>query len=256
MLGAVDLSTLARVRATTRDLFSFERKLVARGEVVVGLDEVGRGALAGPLTVGAVVVCTATPPPKGLDDSKALSDARRRALIGPLEGWAADWSLGSASPAEIDQWGMRLALAVAATRALDALTARPTHALIDGSFNLLRAPLDVAFGVEAPPRLDYAGLPATTIVRGDSRCASIAAASVLAKVARDETMIALGEQFPEYGWAANKGYGAAEHLAALRRSGATIHHRRSWNLPEHEARAAGAMAQGRSPLPDVLGAED
>jgi ribonuclease HII len=213
---------------------------VERGEVVVGLDEVGRGALAGPLTVGAVVVRTATPPPKGLDDSKVLTDARRRALVEPLERWAAEWSLGWASPGEIDQWGMRLALAVAATRALDVLEARATHALIDGSFNLLRAPLDVAFGAEAPPPLRFAALPATTIVRGDSQCASIAAASILAKVARDEVMIVLDEEFSEYGWAANKGYGATEHLAALRRHGATEHHRRSWNLPEADPSAAGA----------------
>ncbi len=238
MLRAGDLTTLAGVRATTTDLLRLERPLLERGEVVVGLDEVGRGALAGPLTVGAVVVRTEKPPPKGLDDSKVLTDARRRALVEPLCAWAAEWSLGSASPAEIDQWGLRLALAVAATRAMDALAVAPTHALIDGSFNLLRSPLDVAFGVENPPTLRWATLPATIVVRGDSLCASVAAAAVLAKVARDDVMVALDERFHDYGWAANKGYGAAAHLAALRRFGATEHHRRSWSLPVADSAAA------------------
>jgi ribonuclease HII len=170
-----------------------------------------------------------------LTDSKLLSAARREALVGPLERWAADWSLGSVSASEIDEWGLRLALAVAATRALDGLRERPTYALIDGSFNLLRAPVDIAFGASMPPDLSYGSLRATTIVKGDQRCASIAAASVLAKVHRDAVMVDLDSQFEVFGWAHNKGYGAASHLEALREWGPNVHHRQSWRLPERRA---------------------
>jgi ribonuclease HII len=213
------------------DLLAIERPLIERGDVVVGIDEVGRGALAGPMAVGAVVLTSTTPPPDGLNDSKLLSAARRESLVEPLEQWAAEWSIGWTSAAEIDAWGLRLALAVAATRALDALRLRPTHALVDGSFNLLRAPLDVRFGVGAPPRLSYDTLPVTTVVKGDRSCASIAAASVLAKVQRDRSMVSLSEGFEAYGWASNKGYGADVHLEAIRRLGQCEHHRQSWNLP-------------------------
>ena len=213
------------------DLLAFERPLLERGEVVVGVDEVGRGALAGPLTVGAVVLSRPTTPPSGLTDSKLLSAGRRESLIDPLIAWADDWSLGSVSAEEIDQWGLRLALAVAATRALDGLRTRPTHALIDGSFNLLQAPLNIAFGVTSPPELTYRSLAATTIVKGDQQCATIAAASVLAKVNRDRLMTDLDVECQGYGWASNKGYGAQMHLAALRRLGPNAHHRRSWRLP-------------------------
>jgi ribonuclease HII len=205
--------------------------LLARGEIVVGIDEVGRGALAGPMTVGAVVICRDEAPPKGLNDSKLLSAARREELVEPLCQWAAAWSLGSVSAREIDAWGLRLALAVAATRALDALALVPTHALIDGSFNLLRSPLDVGFGVARPPALRFAALPATTIVKGDQRCATIAAAAVLAKVARDAVMVSLHGECAKYEWASNKGYGAAAHLEAIRRHGPHAYHRTSWKLP-------------------------
>jgi ribonuclease HII len=217
------------------DLLHFERPLLERGEVVVGLDEVGRGALAGPLTVGAVVLKVAAAPPRGLNDSKLLSRARREALVEPLQEWATDWSLGSVTSAEIDDWGLRLALAVAATRALDGLRVRPTHALIDGSFNLLRAPQDVGFGVEPAPELRYASLACTTIVKGDQASATIAAAAVLAKVQRDRFMVALARECGDYFWAENKGYGAPEHLEALRRLGSTSYHRRSWRLPLRES---------------------
>lgn len=213
------------------DLLEFERVLLARGEVVVGVDEVGRGALAGPMTVGAVVVRCDDRPPEGLNDSKLLTPARRESLVEPLHQWAAEWSLGSVSAAEIDDWGLRLALAVAATRALNGLKSTPTHALVDGSFNLLRSPLDVGFTAAPPPSLSYAHLPVTTLVKGDQRSATIAAAAVLAKVHRDAVMVALHEEFGEYQWARNKGYGAPEHLEALRRRGPNVHHRKSWRLP-------------------------
>jgi ribonuclease HII len=223
------------VVTTTLDLLDVERPLLEDGEVVVGIDEVGRGALAGPMTVGAVVLNCCDNPPETLTDSKLLTAARREALVGPLEQWAADWSLGSVSASEIDQWGLRLALAVAATRALNGLRERPTYALIDGSFNLLRAPVDIPFGAAMPPDLSYQSLRVTTIIKGDQKCASIAAASVLAKVHRDALMTELDGEFGAFGWARNKGYGAASHLEALREWGPNVHHRQSWRLPERRA---------------------
>jgi ribonuclease HII len=217
--------------AKTNDLLAFERPLIARGEIVVGLDEVGRGALAGPLTVGAVVITEIVDPPSELTDSKLLTANRREALQEPIKLWASAWSLGSVSSQEIDEWGLRLALAVAATRAVQGLDVVPTYALIDGSFNLLDAPADVKFGSSPPPELVFSKIPHTTIVKGDQKSATIAGASVLAKVSRDAFMTELSEEFPAYGWSGNKGYGAAGHLNALSEFGATVYHRRSWNLP-------------------------
>lgn len=207
-----------------------ERPLIRRGAVVVGIDEVGRGALAGPLTVGAVLLTRATRAPKGLTDSKLLTSSEREALVGPLESWATDWSLGSASSNEIDRWGLRLALAVAATRAIDGLSVSPTHALLDGPFNLLDAPLRLEDQWNDAPELRYASLSHTTLTRGDQLSASIAAASVLAKVHRDRTMVELSDEFPPYGWAENKGYGVPHHRRALFELGPCCYHRVTWNL--------------------------
>lgn len=216
-----------------RDLLEFERDLISRGELVVGIDEVGRGALAGPLVVGAVTIGTCEQPPEGLDDSKRLSHAQRVSLVDPLRSWVLEWSLGVVSVAEIDAWGMRLALAVAATRALERLHDAPTHALVDGPLNLLSA--DRAFRGEAVttcPPFTFEALPVTTIIDGDQKSAAIAAAAVLAKVERDAMMVELDLQYGEYGWGRNKGYGVPEHLDAIRRVGVSVHHRISWNLPE------------------------
>jgi len=209
---------------------TFERALLGEGHLVVGIDEVGRGALAGPLTVGAVVLRSDAPPPPGLTDSKVLSARQREALVEPIERWCAAWSLGSVSALEIDAWGLRLALAVAATRAMDGLDLRPTYALLDGSFNLLDAPLRLDDELRGVPTLRYADLAHTTVVHGDGLCASIAAASVLAKVHRDTTMRTLAVQHPGYGWEANKGYGVAAHRAAIEDQGPCGYHRRSWRL--------------------------
>jgi ribonuclease HII len=218
------------VSRATPNLLVYERALVADGHVVVGLDEVGRGALAGPLTVGAVVITHHKRAPKGLTDSKMLTPAQREALVEPLERWATDWSLGSVSSEEIDRWGLRLALAVAATRAIDGLNVTPTHALIDGPFNLLDAPLRLEDQLNDAPELRYATLAHTTLIKGDSLSATIAAASVLAKVQRDRTMVGLSDEFPVYGWDANKGYGVPHHLAALLDEGPCCHHRLTWRL--------------------------
>ena len=121
MLRGGAFSTVEIVTTEGLDWLVHERVLLDQGEVVVGIDEVGRGALAGPLVVGAVVVTDRLAPPESLNDSKLLTPLVREELVAPLEHWAADWSLGSVSAAEIDAWGLRLALAVAATRALDGL---------------------------------------------------------------------------------------------------------------------------------------
>ncbi len=213
------------------DLLAYERPLIERGEVVVGIDEVGRGALAGPLTVGAVAITRLDAVPKGLTDSKALTPSRREALIRPLEEWCADWSLGSASAHEIDDWGLRLALAVAANRALAGLRLVPTHALIDGPLNLLDAPCALSFSQGPVPSLDYARIEQTRIISGDRLSAVIAAASVMAKVRRDGEMTSLAVEQPLFGWESNKGYGAPRHLQALIDHGPCDHHRRSWRLP-------------------------
>lgn len=214
------------------DLLQFERPLLERGEIVVGLDEVGRGALAGPLTVGAVVLSSLREPPEGLTDSKLLSRRRREELQFPLGEWCDDWSLGSVSAHEIDQWGIRVAQAVASTRALQGLRVAPTYALVDGPINFLAVGSRQLELADAPPALCFAEMACSPIVKGDRRSATIAAASVLAKVARDGVMVALHEEWTHYGWSTNKGYGAPEHLAALRRFGPVTHHRCSWNLPE------------------------
>lgn len=232
------------VPSSSLDLFTLERPLLDRGEVVVGIDEVGRGALAGPMAVGAVVVRQGSAVPQGVADSKVLSATRRASLVEPLQSWAAEWSLGWVSAAEIDSWGVRLALAVAATRALDALTLCPSHVLIDGPFNILDAPCDLFTGGEAPvPDLHHSRLAHTTVIRGDSLSAAIAAASILAKVERDRVMCDLHLEFPFYDWASNKGYGTAKHLAALQGHGASVHHRRSWRLPTKTYDVLGRVGQ-------------
>jgi ribonuclease HII len=219
------------VTGAAPNLMRYERPFLRRGEVVVGIDEVGRGALAGPLTVGAVVVTNGTAPPEGLTDSKALTPKQREELEGPLTEWCAEWSLGSASAFEIDEWGLRMALAVAATRALSGLSLTPTIALLDGPLNLLSAtPRGFDGSMESPP-LTFAHMTHVTLVKGDQLSGTIAAASVLAKVHRDRMMTALAEEFPSYEWDHNKGYGAPRHLQALLAQGPCRHHRLTWRLP-------------------------
>ncbi len=212
------------------DLLRFERPLIERGDVVVGIDEVGRGALAGPLMVGAVVLARIGDLPEGLADSKVLTPKKRSALAPRIYAWADDVAIGEVSSAEIDEWGLRLALAVATERALDGLQILPTLALIDGSLNLLQPPQTLSLTAPVPPAR-WSQLPVITVVKGDALCASIAGASIVAKVERDRRMVELDPLAPQYGWRANKGYGAPDHLRALAIHGASDWHRRSWSLP-------------------------
>ncbi len=165
-----------------------ERRLRAQGyESVAGLDEVGRGAWAGPVTVGVAVVrprVTRRSMPPWLRDSKMLSEARREEIFEAVGTWCQSWAVGHASAAECDEWGMTEALRVAARRALAGLGQPPEALLVDGPVNLLRHPDDPFTGEVRP------------IVDGDAKCASVAAASVLAKVIRDRLMRAGGGPLP------------------------------------------------------------
>lgn len=182
---------------------------------IVGIDEVGRGALAGPVHVGAVLIDIASVRHlTGVRDSKALTARRRERLVPLIESWCAQSMVGSASNDEIDDVGIMGALARAATRALASFD-RIDAVLLDGKQNWLTGLTDVHI---------------VTAVGADARDLSVAAASVLAKVQRDAELVALHDEAPVYGWARNKGYGSAEHRAAIREHGPSRWHRRTWNL--------------------------
>ncbi|MFI7482871.1 ribonuclease HII [Kocuria sp. M1R5S2] len=226
-----------------------ERSLERPGaSVVAGMDEVGRGALAGPVTAGLVV-----PPPgaarglPGLRDSKLLSPARREALVPRILAWSAASGVGHASPAEVDALGLTAALRLAGRRALASASAggpAPDVVLLDGAHDWLTDPgvvplLDgpAADGDPAGPVPQEWTGTVVTRVRADVTCASVAAASVLAKVERDRIMTGLAGDWPQYGWDSNKGYGAMGHRRALAQDGPTPHHRLSWRLVEPPAPA-------------------
>jgi ribonuclease HII len=214
-----------------------ERSLLRSGHRLVGgIDEVGRGALAGPVTVGVVVVELGTrAAPRGLRDSKLLTPAARESLQKPIRRWCVDWAVGHASAVEVDAIGIIAALRTAANRALGALHQRgtwPTAVILDGSHNWLRRPEREQGDLFEAWELDPAPVPEVHLkVKADLQCAAVAAASVLAKCERDGWMVALDAQHPGYGWALNKGYAVPEHLAALRALGASPLHRVSWRLP-------------------------
>ncbi len=226
-----------------------ERELQRGGHRLVGgMDEVGRGALAGPVSVGVVVVdevCRSAP--VGVKDSKLLSPQVRKQLVPRIQGWATSYAVGHASPAEIDRYGIMVALRCAGTRALAALSVIPDLVILDGNHDWLTNPLRVgllgdlqeqlgsvasALTIASSPTLPVIPhLPVRTMVKADMFCSSVAAASVLAKVERDAMMVALAAEVPGYAWELNKGYCAPEHFAALQARGPSVHHRRSWRLP-------------------------
>ena len=199
------------------------------------MDEVGRGALGGPVTVGVVLVDLDTSSaPTGVRDSKLLTPAARERLVPRLRRWAPAWAVGHADPEEIDSVGILRALRLAGERALAQLPARPDHVLLDGSYDWLTRPAPALFdedGALVDPDELVDCPPVTMRVKADLTCSSVAAASVLAKTTRDALMVALAEQHPGYGWEINKGYASPEHLQALRDLGPCPRHRRSWALP-------------------------
>lgn len=212
-----------------------ERALQRQGHrVLAGMDEVGRGALAGPVTVGVVVIDqTCRTAPQGVRDSKLLAPSAREAMAPRIERWALCHAVAHASAAEIDELGIIAALRLAGVRALAACRVTPDLVILDGNHDWLTAPEDV--GLLAFAHEDRGPTPpVTTMVKADLTCSSVAAASVLAKVTRDRIMVELGAADGEhaaYAWAGNKGYAAPEHLEALRVHGPSLWHRRSWRLP-------------------------
>jgi ribonuclease HII len=206
--------------------FTTERALINSGAVLVaGMDEVGRGAIAGPVMVGVVVVnrdiVMNGEIPHGLADSKLLSEKRREALVDPVREWCVSWAVGSAEATEIDEVGIMAALQLAGQRALTQLSVQPDVVIVDGPLDWLSN--NSTTDVRNAPRV-------VTQVKADQVCASVAAASIVSKVHRDHLMVNLHEQFPAYGWASNKGYGSALHRQAISDYGACDFHRRSWNL--------------------------
>lgn len=209
----------------------------AGATVVAGIDEVGRGALAGPVSVGVCALARCDTWPDGLADSKELTLTRRRSMADALvtfggAGFGLARAVGHASPAEIDQQGIVGALRLAGLRALARIGASGVKVdaiLLDGKHDWLTAPAATLF--EDPAGASAVVPEVTMVVKGDNLCASIAAGSVLAKVERDAMMAAAHEKHPQYGWASNMGYGAGAHLDAIRMHGPTALHRRSWKLP-------------------------
>lgn len=175
---------------------------------VAGVDEVGRGAWAGPLTVAAAVIPRDRRIYK-VRDSKMLKEDERELLYDRIIDWVDAWGVGHATEVECDELGMSAAQKLAARRALEATGVAPDHVLIDGNW-------------------DFVGGSITKIVKGDAKCLSIAAASIIAKVTRDRLMRSMAKQHPEYCFESNKGYPCPKHRAALSQVGASEAHRHSW----------------------------
>lgn len=195
--------------------------------IVAGIDEVGRGALAGPVVVGACAAAiregrVRTMLPADVRDSKALTARRREALAEPITAACHGHGLGWAEAAEIDAVGISHALGLAALRAIQALGSPVDAVILDGNTDVL-TPVARREGAQVLP-------PVALQIGADRLCRTVAAASVLAKVARDAHMVRLAGEAPQYGWGANKGYGARAHREAIREHGTTAHHRCSWNL--------------------------
>lgn len=195
-------------RMAARPDYRFEIEHGAPGLRVCGIDEAGRGPLAGPVVAAAAII-DQTNCPAGLNDSKKLDEARREALFAALSQ-CAEIGIGIATVEEIDSLNILQATMLAMRRAVEGLQRAPQFALVDGN------------------RLPALACPARAIVGGDARVLSIAAASIAAKVTRDRMMDDLARAHPGYGWEKNRGYGTAAHLDALKRLGATAHHRRSF----------------------------
>lgn len=198
-----------------------ERELFSSGSrLIIGIDEVGRGALAGPVMVGA---CAITPDhhvfPQGLRDSKLVSEKKRLSLFPDVQLWAPT-AVGQSSAEEIEQYGITYCLGQAAKRALvhlheQGVAVGEATVLLDGSQDWLNPALSQS-------------LPVVTRVKADQDCAVVAAASIVAKVTRDNLMVQLHEEYEHYSWDSNKGYGSAAHLAAAKQFGLTKYHRTSW----------------------------
>ncbi len=205
--------------------FTLERELLREYSLVIACDEVGRGALAGPVCVGATVVDASTGAfPDGLRDSKLVSEPKRPDLAERAAAWVRYSAVGWASAAEVDSEGIIRALGLAAVRAIADLASQGVDVgaaivILDGSHDYISR--------------EWTGpITVRPVVKADRDCASAAAASVIAKVARDTLMVNLHEESPMYAWERNKGYGSAVHRDAIREHGASAHHRHTWLATE------------------------
>lgn len=188
------------------------------GTIEAGCDEAGRGCLAGPVFAAAVILPTDlcernSALAQALNDSKQLTERRRASLRGMIEQEALAWAVVAVDNKEIDQLNILRASITAMHRALDKLETRPEHIIVDGN-----------------RFYPYGDTPYTTIVKGDGKYMSIAAASILAKTHRDEYMLQIHQEFPQYAWDSNKGYPSAAHREAIRQHGPTPYHRKTFNL--------------------------
>jgi ribonuclease HII len=206
---------------------TLERSLLNEYDLIIALDEVGRGALAGPVAVGAAVMDAAGSRrrvPEGLRDSKLVTEKRRPDVAARAAAWVLASAVGWASAAEVDEGGIMRALGLAASRAVDAVIAAAPPAertliILDGNHDYLSA-------VHATPLL------VRPVIKADRDCASVSAASVIAKVARDSHMAEMHEEYPMYQWNRNKGYASTEHRLAIRELGLSPLHRASWAIAE------------------------
>jgi ribonuclease HII len=215
-----------------RPTLDFENNLFSRGaKLIAGMDEVGRGCLAGPVSVGVAVISIENiNPPENLADSKLLTHEQREELLPLVKTWVKDFAVGHASNDEIDEIGLTRALRRAGRRALVQLETKPDHLILDGKHNWLMPEKETQNMFEqefddGPLSVD---LKIITQVKADLTCALVAAASIVAKTTRDQMMAELSKEFPNYFWAENKGYAAPEHLEAIKSFGATKYHRVSW----------------------------
>lgn len=191
------------------DAAVFKAQTRLRTPIICGVDEAGRGPLAGPVSAAAVILDERNPIP-GLNDSKKLSEKQRERLSPLIRERALAWAVAYASVEEIDELNILQATLLAMKRAVQALQVQPHRLLVDGLY------------------CPQTGIQSEAIVKGDSKVAAISAASILAKTARDALMIELHEQYPHYGFAIHKGYPTAAHLAALREHGVSLVHRKSF----------------------------
>lgn len=217
-----------------------EIELLERYDVVIGMDEVGRGALAGPVAVGAAVVSRGTGmAPAGLADSKLLNAAKRQALVPSIREWIVSGAVGWSSPNEVSKQGLTWALRLAGLRAIATLLPPISGTericiLLDGNYNWLKTPEPDLFStldssIEGCSSIEALGIDVAIRIKADRDASVVSAASVLAKVSRDRYMGTIAD--PGYDWSRNKGYASPSHIEALRAMGPSRRHRLGWNLP-------------------------
>ncbi len=231
--------TAIRKKRSSAPTLSFEKSFAVDGHrYIAGCDEVGRGALAGPVSVGIVVVdLAAATGLRGVRDSKLLPPVEREALVPRIRRWSVAFAVGHASAAEIDAVGLMQALRAAGGRAwasvLDTVT--PDAVILDGNHDWLSARsqgrlFETGDGQTTPVETAGCTAPVHTRIKADLKCLSVAAASVLAKVERDALMVSLAVDHPVFGWHVNKGYATEAHRAAIDAAGPSEYHRKTWRL--------------------------